>query len=378
MRIRDKILPAFLIFILIISGGYSYKTYTENVKKQELILKEIKKYKAQTNKINKRFKKALRKLQKQKLSTKEFKKTIKELVDQLSVLLDAIDDNNSDNYNILKKDIISLGVHFKTLLSYLKTLEKDLKNIKPSEILDIGLLYEKTLYPTTRIIIHSKVKSYKLVQGKLKEFWTRSIYSSGSGTIIYSKQNKLGKIETYILTCQHFVRNFVNSKTIILDKIVVQVFDYKGNYTYKNAKIIRSTPYVGGKDIMVLKLEDEINIYKVVSFISREEIKKLKIFTPILNVGAGLGRRPYPSLGYITAKYTEKISAKFLWQSSAQAIFGNSGGGIFLQDNGKQIGIFVRLGRIRFQTITHQAFFINPVTIWDWMESEKLDYLLKE
>ena len=128
---------------------------------------------------------------------------------------------------------------------------------------------------------------------------------------------------------------------------------------------------------MMLKMLDQENLYPTAKFISKDKIDSLEIFTPILNVGAGSGRPPYPSIGVISQKYMEDAGLEFLWQISAPSIYGKSGCGVFTMDDYSMLGIVVRGGVSRGGMIEHQCFIVPADTIWEWCKKEKLEFVLK-
>jgi len=66
---------------------------------------------------------------------------------------------------------------------------------------------------------------------------------------------------------------------------------------------------------------------------------------------------------------------------SSPAYFGNSGGGVFLEQSQELIGIFAKIythGSYRPQVVTHMGLAVPLPVVHEWLESEGYGHLLPE
>ena len=99
-----------------------------------------------------------------------------------------------------------------------------------------------------------------------------------------------------------------------------------------------------------------------------DDIRNVHIFDKVFAVGASLGHPPIATEGHISYMDDEIDHHKY-WMSSAQTIFGNSGGAIYRWSNGRKKYEFLGIpSRISVQpmgfssdAITHMGYFI-PIT----------------
>lgn len=218
--------------------------------------------------------------------------------------------------------------------------------------MDKKCLHEKILYPVVRV---------------------RTNRAGGSGTIIYSKpdpQNE-GDFLTFVLTNWHVVEGAIMTKESwdsvlkrdikkeVLEPVQVEVFDYVHLSTVNSSNAHRAeiVAYDKGHDLAILKLNSPRQYPYVAELMTPEEAKGFKLFSPVWTSGCSLGHDPFANPGYITF-LNEAIESKLYWMCNANVIFGNSGGGVFCGETGKQIGVTARV------TVLPSGFFAVDVTAW--------------
>ena len=227
-----------------------------------------------------------------------------------------------------------------------------------------GLIaHEKYIYPVVRV--------------------TDGSTSGGSGTIIYSKNGS-----TYVLTNHHVVDSAIkieeqwdrdlqkNVKREKLKIMYVEIFKYRNISlpvgTLKvEAEIIA---YNKDEDMALLKLRSEETIKYIAELYPRDKLDEIYVMEETVAVGCSLLLPPLPTTGVIT-RQNYLIDSYQYGMSSAQIIYGNSGGAMFLAD-GKFIGIPSRGAAIGWGTpITHMGFFIPLSRVYDWLEKEHFDFI---
>jgi S1-C subfamily serine protease len=229
----------------------------------------------------------------------------------------------------------------------------------PAEYMkDITELHHKILYPTV------------LVEGAK---------GRGSGTVLYSKESltEPGVFENFVLTNHHVVEANIqtgkvwNPLTQQEEKkdvyATVDVYFYKYKYESrnigKNSVAADIVAYTKEEDLALLRLRSIDKIDFIAQIFPLEELKNIRIFMKTHAVGASLGHQPIATEGRITCM-SDEIENYVFWMSSAQIIFGNSGGSMYLELDGDYwfIGVPSRVS-VNFlgwssSAVTHMGYFI--------------------
>ena len=229
---------------------------------------------------------------------------------------------------------------------------------------DIKQKHEEMFYPSVRV---------------------RTRKSGGSGTVVYSKKID-GEVHTYVMTNHHVISESISVTkkwnpiqkrkvdTESLDTVFVEVFKYNnysnciGSFAVE-ADIVAYSEVDGGQDWALLRVRDTETIFDhVADLFPADDIRNVHIFDKVFAVGASLGHPPIATEGHISYMDDEIDHYKY-WMSSAQTIFGNSGGAIYRWSNGRKKYEFIGIpSRISVQpmgfssdAITHMGYFI-PIT----------------
>lgn len=241
----------------------------------------------------------------------------------------------------------------------------------------IKKMHDEMLYPAVRV---------------------RSDKAGGSGTVLYSKQDKKGIYHTYVATCEHVVDDLIKiekkwdpiSKTDrrmeILGRPSVELFYYehlsrcKGSSGQHRSQIVA---YDKDEDIAILEVErKEQPIDYVASLYPRDEITNIHILDELFCVGAAMGHEPITTKGEL-AFMDEIIEAKEYWMSTAQSIFGNSGGSVYRYSEergryeflGIPARITVNISGYSADAITHMGYFVPITRIYDLLERNHLSFI---
>lgn len=225
--------------------------------------------------------------------------------------------------------------------------------------------HESMIYPVVRV-----------VEGR----------GSGSGTVIYSQPDEVGKYETYVLTNHHVIDRAIkiteewcstSGKDIKQERrsvVYVEIFQYLHLSVPVGTLKVEAdiVAYNKREDMALLKLRSETQVKHVAKLAPRD--MRHYVLSTTYAVGCSLSFPPLPTKGMLTRK-NFLINSLPYHMSSAQIIYGNSGGAMFNED-GKLIGI-PSLGLvIGWGTpITHMGLFIPISRVYDWFEREGYDFL---
>jgi len=221
----------------------------------------------------------------------------------------------------------------------------------------------------------------------------RAVDAGGSGTIIRSEKGKNGFYSTYIITCHHVIEKAVQienkwdsllkreRKMETMIPVLVEMFSW-------SAVPHGKTPLTSGAqaEIVAYGVDDDIAILHldlaerpaVAEMLPPEKIQSVIIGSEVYAVGCALLHDPILTAGHVT-HMGDIIDGKDYWMSSAQTIFGNSGGAVFtlLDDRYYFIGIPSRISVIGWATpITHMGYFSPVSRIQEFLKEQILDFLI--
>jgi S1-C subfamily serine protease len=237
---------------------------------------------------------------------------------------------------------------------------------------------------------------------KIKEIHKHILYpivrvltenAAGTGVVIYSaitpetidKPDDEKEYESYVITCHHVVEDaikFVKKWSGIAKKdITVEANELVRVELFKYEKLSRC---IGGTtldaeivaydkplDIALLKVKCSEKIEQVAKLYPREKEDEIKLGAPMISCGCSMAHNPFFTFGNLTSK-GDQIDAKEYWMSSANIIFGNSGGPVFLEDSYEYIGNTARVASVQLgfgvNIITWMGFFIPIDSIYGFLE----------
>ena len=212
----------------------------------------------------------------------------------------------------------------------------------------------------------------------------------GSGTIIYSKEIESGKFSTYILTNHHVIADAISISeewdSTLAKKIPVERRSvvYVEQFKYRDISIPVGTMrieadikiYNKNEDMALLRLRYDESVGTIAKIPKAGEENGYRVLDEAVAVGCSLLFPPLPTVGVVT-RMDFLINSLAYHMSSAQVIYGNSGGAMF-QSDGTLIGIPSMLAVTGWGgsvPITHMGLFVPIDRVYKWMEEERYNFI---
>jgi S1-C subfamily serine protease len=167
---------------------------------------------------------------------------------------------------------------------------------------------------------------------------------TGSGTVIYSELNEDQEYESYVLTNNHVIQNYVKVSKIWNSELKehvetenrrpvnIDLWEYNNFSTAIGTmgRIAEIVAYDKSRDLALLRVKDTERQMSYVATLYPEGLDEGPwIFQTVYAVGAGLGKPPFPTMGLL-AGYGRDQDGNELYLSSSPIIFGNSGGSLYV------------------------------------------------
>lgn len=221
----------------------------------------------------------------------------------------------------------------------------------------------------------------------------RTAKAGGSGTVIYSDKGKRG-FSTFILTCHHVIEGALSVKKeydprVGMDRkkeyrqvVGVEFFDYEsvphGRRPVSNSVDADIMAYDKTHDMALLKLRMATKANYVAKLLPEDEIEDVKVGDKSYAVGCALLHDPILTEGMIT-HMGDEIDYNDYWMSSAQIIFGNSGGAMFRPDSEDYyfIGVPSRIDVAGWaDPITHLGYFSPISRVYEFIRNEHYEFIV--
>ncbi len=234
----------------------------------------------------------------------------------------------------------------------------------------------------------------------IKKFHEKMLYpivlvtaegAGGSGTILHCNKNeKNGEYSTYVLTNHHVIEKAIKLGTnwdSMLNKdvkdetrstVMVSLYKYKYMSQLDTAMTVEAdiVAYTKKQDMALLKLRS-IQPVDYIADVYKGNSDDIHIRRDAVACGCSLLHTPLPSIGIISSMHDE-IENYVYWMSSAQIIYGSSGGAMFLADTMEFIGVPSRIaisGEMFGTPITHMGYFIPIHRVLKWLEDECYQFI---
>ena len=202
---------------------------------------------------------------------------------------------------------------------------------------------------------------------------------SGSGTVIYSKQNEDREYESFILTNWHVVKGYVKlSKVWSSEKkehvetetrrpVNVDLWEYNNFSTAVGTigRLAHIKAYDKSRDLALLQISDMERQMPYVATLYPEDLDEGPwIFQTVYAVGAGLGKPPFPTMGLL-AGYGRDQDGNSLYLSTSPIIYGNSGGSLYVyspRNHYELIGVPSMVSAYGWGTVVTHMAWSRPIS----------------
>ena len=212
----------------------------------------------------------------------------------------------------------------------------------------------------------------------------------GSGTILYSEDRGDG-CQTFVLTNHHVIDSAIHIKSVwssllqkdvkqeVNDSVRVEIFRYAEGSKQDISDSCRGEIVAHAKehDLALLRLKTARKFdYTATLFAGGGDVQ---IFEPIWAVGCSLLHPPVATEGILNY-LDDMIDRKLYWMGSAQIIFGNSGGAVYVKKDGHYyfVGVPARIAVTRGLPVSHMGYFVPIPRVREWIAEEHLDFLVTD
>ncbi len=285
--------------------------------------------------------------------------------------LDQMEDDLEVQWARLETHQLSFSELLRSQTSEMQsTFRRDLERIEGSQQLEALRVTERVADLETQIRRSPLEMKRRMIYPVIQ---LRGNGTVGSGVVISSKkEGASGKATTYVLTAFHVVQEITEG---LSDPSAI------ADVKFMNPENDRLMPIVGGARVVAFQPEIDIAMIRmdleapwpyVAKLASVEDTESVEIFDAVYAVGCPLGNKPLPTVGEISSQ--EKIVAgETFWMVNAPTFFGNSGGGVFLCDSGRLIGISSMIytyGKSTPMVVPHMGLFVPLDAVRSWLSQE--------
>jgi len=190
--------------------------------------------------------------------------------------------------------------------------------------------------------------------------------SVGGGTLLFSRET-----HSYVVTAHHVIQKLLAGGVDDETRFPAEVTLYDDQGSVTDTVEGDLVAWDARKDLALLRLRAVHEFRNVARLASRETMRSIRVFTPIVAVGCPLGHDPLPTLGEIATLNKEVQGEKF-WMMNAPTIFGNSGGGVFHRETRELVGVSVMVctydGAVS-TPVPHLGIMVPLDSVYDWLDS---------
>jgi len=190
--------------------------------------------------------------------------------------------------------------------------------------------------------------------------------SVGGGTLLFSRET-----HSYVITAHHVIQKILAGGADAETRAPAEVTLYDAHGTATDTVEGDLVAWDERKDLALLRLRAVREYPNVARLASREFLRSIRVFTPIVAVGCPLGHDPLPTPGEV-ATLNKEVNGEKFWMMNAPTIFGNSGGGVFHRETRELVGVSVMVctsdGAVS-TPVPHLGIMVSLESVYDWLDS---------
>lgn len=199
----------------------------------------------------------------------------------------------------------------------------------------------------------------------------------GSAVLVYHGFDDQGPF--YLaLSCFHVLRDIVDFSNADAPHAVEfdNIFDQLGGEPVTVAG--RMVAENIAADLALIRIDTQLDLGQIAAIAPLRNGELVDAFTPVYTVGCPLGTSAQATRGEVT-RNDWVVDGQDYWMVSSPAYFGNSGGGVFLEESHELVGIFSKIythGTYRPQVVTHMGLAVPLATIHAWVKEIGYGHIL--
>lgn len=204
-------------------------------------------------------------------------------------------------------------------------------------------------------------------------------YRVGAGSVIFSVKNDNGFFDNYVITAGHNFEKFDEDATTVSASAKVESYclienDVLPKYSCDAKLLVQDED----KDWALVYFESEEKSV-VARLADAESIMGIHQFAKIFTIGFPLDIALVKTNGELQAKGGIE-GMDDIWLVTPNVFPGNSGGGVFLRDSGKLVGMVNGCAKLPLERnvdmpVSHIAFMTSFVALKDWLEMNKFGFV---
>ncbi len=202
----------------------------------------------------------------------------------------------------------------------------------------------------------------------------------GSGVLFYSEAQREESVDagytTFVLTAYHVVLEVSGDDHPLFVEEVRVTIPGADEMTPFSARVVL---FDRQRDLALLRLDADVRFDNLVDLMPLEALDRLDVFSPAYAVGCPLGNQPFPTLGEVSSR-NKPVGAQNFWMLNAPTFFGNSGGGVYLAESCRLIGISSMIytyGKSNPTVVPHMGLFVPLREVYRWLDEEDFAFVYR-
>lgn len=199
----------------------------------------------------------------------------------------------------------------------------------------------------------------------------------GSAVLVHRDEDSNG-LHYLALTSYHVIRDILSERADVTDIFAEDIQIIRDHDSDRRELSGRMLVHDAARDLALLRIHTAEDLGQVAAIAPLRRAAEVEVFTPVYTVGCPLGTAAQATRGEVTRLQWEVDGQQF-WMVSSPAYFGNSGGGVFLEDSHELIGIFAKIythGSFRPQVVTHMGLAVPLGDLHQWLKSVGQGHIL--